>query len=112
MQTIFFTTLALLFVVFYSYMFFQGRIMRHFYMVDGRKLISSTETYQKLNALMEAGEVSLYSHSFMDEVRVTLSVEYTLNKEETARNRFSTKTMNEAIDQAYAWSVERGYIKE
>lgn len=99
-------------VVFYTYLFLQGRIMRHFNMVDSRFLLGSEETYKRLNVLMDKGDVSLWSHSFMDEARITLSVEYANSTKETARGSFSTKNLDEAVNQAYEWSVARGFIKE
>lgn len=99
-------------VVFYTYLFFQGRIMRHFNLVDRRQFVGSEQTYQRLNTLMDKGDVSLYSHEFMSDVRITLSVTYAFQSGESVSNRFSTKSLDEAVNQAYAWSVEKGLIKE
>ena len=97
----------------WTLMFTKGAIISYFHLVDKRSMVSGEETYQKLNQLMVAGEVSLYSHKFMGEYSVTLSVDYQgESKEESVSNRFRGKDINTAIAEAYDWSVQRGYIKE
>lgn len=99
-------------VVVMTGLMFQGRIMRYFHLTDARQYVSGQENYHKLNALMSAGDVSLYSHEFEGDYSATLSISYSVSKTESASNRFSTKNLDEAVEQAYAWSVERGFIKE
>lgn len=104
--------LVIIYLVFISWMVFQGKIMRTFNLADKRQFVSSEETYNKLNTLLANGDVSLYSHEFMDGLSVTLSISYSLDKTESSSNRFNTKSLDEAVNQAYDWSVSRGFIKE
>jgi hypothetical protein len=111
-QTIVLSVIITCAVVFYTYMFFQGKIMRHFNMVDSRILLGGGETYKRLNTLMAKGDVGLYSYSFMNDPNIVLSVEYANSTSETARGKFSAKNLDEAVNQAYEWSIARGFIKE
>lgn len=111
-STILFSVIVCVAVVFYTYLLFQGHIMRHFNLVDRRQFLSGEETYQKLNRIMDAGEVSLYAHDLMGEPRVSLSLEFKDKNGVSIANRFHTKSLDEAVNQAYDWSIKTGLMKE
>lgn len=90
--------------------FGKGQIAGMLNMVDRRQMIGDEHTYQRLNAMMEAGEVSLSSYEFMKDKDYRISVEYNATGGASVTNRFSGKNVNKIIEEAYQWSEEEGYI--
>lgn len=102
---------ALIMLLWAAY-FTRGMWMNAFNLVNKKSLIENAEVYQKLNKMMVTGDVSLYAHHFMGEDSYTLSVEYKQGENESANARLRNADINQAITDAYDWSVSRGFIKE
>lgn len=109
----YFSLLLLVLLIVWAALLLQGKILRYFNLVDRRQLIGSDATYKQINAMvMSAERVSIYSFTSMDQPSVSVNVSYKQGNNETADGRFSTSSLDSAVQKAYAWSVERGFIKE
>lgn len=92
-------------------MFGQGKFIKYFNLVDKRSLVGSDATYQKLNSLMLAGDVSLFRHEFMDEQKVSLRATYKVNKAETSEISISGNSLDGVVAVAYEAALAKGFIK-
>lgn len=99
-------------VLAYSWLLFQGKIMRQFNLVDKRQFLNNSMTFEKLNTLMAVGEVSLYSHEFMSEPNASVNFTKTASDGASVNKRFQDHDLSTAVENAYAWAVETGIVKE
>lgn len=93
-------------------LFGQGRIMRYFNLADKRSLVGSEASYQKLNSLLSAGDVTIYRSEFMSEPRVKIRATYTVNKTESTDINVEGKDFDGVVEASYQAAVAKGFIKE
>lgn len=104
--------ILILWLVFFGVVFGQDKIMRYFNLVDKRMFVDDKETYQKLNKIMSAGDISLYRHEISSKPYITLSVKYDLSKSESNEIRVSGDSLSGVIKTSYEAAVAKGFIKK
>lgn len=105
------TILLLVWLIVFTLGFNFKKITSYFHYSDNRSYLSGSDTYIKLNKIMEFGEISLFTFETYDKgtmVSLTVKFEDGINKVET---NFMSPNMDEVINNAFDWSVTRGYIK-
>lgn len=108
----FWVVLFVIYLGFITWLMFQGKIMRQFNLVDKRQFLNNAMTFEKLNTLMAVGEVSLYSHEFMSEPNASVNFTKTASDGASVNKRFQEKDLSTAVENAYAWVVANGIVKE
>lgn len=93
----------------------KGYIAEYMGLVKSETFIRGSEEYDKFNALIAAGEVSLYTHQWSDEKTFSLSFKYSKEvdrNEERVENSIRATDLSASINELYDWAIQRGYIKE
>lgn len=103
---------GLIFLVFMVWMT-KGIWMSLGHLTDKRALLQSDTAKDKLNQLLLNGDISIYSSMWSGEARnYRISVTYKgEGKDESISNSFRGEVFDKVIEEAYQWSVDRGYIK-
>lgn len=89
---------------------FGGNPIKVFNLRDKRSFLKSEETYQKLNSLMVDGDIYVSSGGIGD--RIYISVAYKTGRNEESKMTFNSDSLEETINTAYDWAVERNLIKK
>ena len=89
---------------------FGGNITRYFNLVDKRSFLTK-ESWEKVNALMVAGDFSMYASDGMDGNRWNrISVGYNKSKNESVSKSFNGVDINLMVDEAFDWAQKEGYL--
>lgn len=102
---------GLIFLLFMLWMT-KGVWMSFGHLVDKRSLVQSDSAKDKLNQLLMAGDISIYSSMWSGEARnYRISVTYKgEGKDESISNQFRGEVLDNVIEEAYQWSLDRGYV--
>lgn len=91
----------------------RGTWMSFLHLVDKRAIIQNETTKDKLNQMFMAGDVSMYASHYGGETNYRISLSYKVQgtEDETVSNYFRGAVLDEVIEEAYTWSLERGFVK-
>lgn len=108
---IFGTMAVVMFLVMLTTMF-GGNFVRFFHLIDKRGLLTE-ESWQKVNAMMAAGDFSLRASDGYDGVKRYnyISIGYTRDKNESVSKTFMGDDINKMVNEAFDWAQKEGYLE-
>ena len=106
--------LIILLAIYFAFMIlsFNFRKIERLFTLTSTKEMATKESWEKLNKIWVVGEADISTFDWHDGKHFTVRVAFKEADGARASKSFDGNDVNAVVREGYAWSVERGYIKE